>query len=378
MAVPPPAPGIRVVETCHGAYPLDGGGAAVPAFIGLSPAGAGPQPPVFVRSWNEFRAQFPTSGVSLSLAVRGYFANSGHVCCVVPVSSPTVEAYRTGLAALKEKSGIGMVCAPEVTEQSDAVSVQREVVKHCAARKDRIAVLDVPDGLDTDAACRYAGTLALSLETASYAALYYPWLLTGPLESGGQQRVPPCGHVAGTWVRSDRRRGVHKAPANTAVVDALAVSRPLCDTEHGQLHEQGVNCIRTVPRRGVVAWGARTLSPDLTWRHLPVRRLVNTLHELIRRALEWTMGERNTYRLRAVVRGDITVLLTQWWSRGALCGATPQQAFTVTCDDNNNPSGKSGEDDAGPLRCDVRIAPLRPAEFITFQVCPARPGTPQP
>ena len=35
--------------------------------------------------------------------------------------------------------------------------------------------------------------------------------------------MPPAGHMAGIWGRSDDTRGVHKAPANEVVRGALAL-----------------------------------------------------------------------------------------------------------------------------------------------------------
>jgi hypothetical protein len=53
------------------------------------------------------------------------------------------------------------------------------------------------------------------------------------------------------------------------------------------------------------------------------------------------------------------------WRDGALFGATPDQAFFVKCDAENNPPETR---DAGQLIVDIGIAPVKPAEFVVFRI----------
>ena len=48
--------------------------------------------------------------------------------------------------------------------------------------------------------------------------------------------VPPSGHMAGIWARTDDTRGVHKAPANEVVRGALALELQITKGEHDQLN----------------------------------------------------------------------------------------------------------------------------------------------
>ena len=93
--------------------------------------------------------------------------------------------------------------------------------------------------------------------------------------------VPPSGHVAGVWARSDAERGVHKAPANEVIRGAVDLEIRLSKGEQDLLNPIGVNCVRAFPGRGIRIWGARTLSSDPAWRYLNVRRLFNYLEESI-------------------------------------------------------------------------------------------------
>src|ERR1044072_3935289 len=91
--------------------------------------------------------------------------------------------------------------------------------------------------------------------------------------------VPPSGHVAGVWCRTDSKRGVHKAPANEAVLRAKRPGFQVTAAERGGLNKVGINCIRAFPGRGIRIWGARTLSSDPEWKYINVRRLFNYVAE---------------------------------------------------------------------------------------------------
>ena len=59
--------------------------------------------------------------------------------------------------------------------------------------------------------------------------------------------VPPSGHVAGVWARSDDTRGVHKAPGNEVIRGAISLELNLTKGEHDQLNPVGINCVRAFP-----------------------------------------------------------------------------------------------------------------------------------
>ena len=110
--------------------------------------------------------------------------------------------------------------------------------------------------------------------------------------------VPPSGHVAGVWARTDRTRGVHKAPANEVVLGANGLGLPgHARASRAGSTRSGINCIRAFPGRGIRIWGARTLSSDPEWRYLNVRRLFNYVSESIIEGTQWAVFEPNDERL---------------------------------------------------------------------------------
>ena len=64
--------------------------------------------------------------------------------------------------------------------------------------------------------------------------------------------------------------------------------------------------------------------------------------------------EPNDIRLWGRVKRTINAFLLRVWRDGALFGATPDQAFFVKCDEENNPPEVR---DAGQLIVEIGIAP---------------------
>jgi Bacteriophage tail sheath protein len=277
---------------------------------------------------------------------------------------------RTGFAGLEAIDDITMLCVPDLMsayrrgmiDRDGVKAVQLAMIAHCELMADRVAILDpIPD-------LRPQQLKSWRMDEAGYdskyATLYWPWLtVMGP--GGKPMSVPPSGYVAGVWARNDDTRGVHKAPANEVVRGVLDVDGGMTRREHDQLNPVGVNCIRFFPGQGIRIWGARTLSSDPEWRYLNVRRLFNYIEKSILNGTNWVVFEPNDQYLWASVNRTITMFLRRVWRSGALFGATPNDAFYVKCDAENNPE----EDrDAGMLTVDIGIAPVKPAEFVVFRL----------
>jgi phage tail sheath protein FI len=182
---------------------------------------------------------------------------------------------------------------------------------------------------------------------------------------GNDLLLPPSGFVAGIYARVDAARGVHKAPANELVRLAVGVERDLTREEQDTLNPEGVNCLRTFPDRGLLVWGARTLSADPEWKYVNVRRLLMYLERSIDCGTQWAVFEPNTDRLWNAVSIQIRNFLIEAWRQGALQGIKPDQAFFVRCD---RTTMTQDDIDNGRLICEIGVAPVRPAEFVIFRI----------
>jgi phage tail sheath protein FI len=231
---------------------------------------------------------------------------------------------------------------------------------HCENDKYRFLILDSLRGQ------AQIGTIdPRAARPSMYAAFYYPWIKVFDPVTGARKLVPPGGHMAGIYARTDIERGVFKAPANEIVRGALELEFEVTDGGQGILNPRGVNAIRAFPGRGRRIWGARTLSDNTLWKYINVRRLFIFIEASIFRGTQWVVFEPNDQRLWGRVKQTITEFLRTQWREGALLGATEEEAFfvrvdrtTMTDDDINN----------GRLIVVIGIAPVRPAEFVIFRI----------
>ncbi|MBX7548026.1 phage tail sheath family protein [Streptomyces sp. NPDC004232] len=280
-------------------------------------------------------------------------------------------AARTGFAGLESIDEITMVAVPDLMgayqrgdiDAEGVRTVQLAVISHCEQMGDRVAVLDSPPGLNAQQVRHWRNEEAGY--DSRYATLYYPWVRVFDPAAGRNTTVPPSGHIAGVWARSDAERGVHKAPANEVIRGAVDLDIRLSKGEQDLLNPIGVNCVRAFPGRGIRIWGARTLSSDPAWRYLNVRRLFNYLEESILLGTQWVVFEPNDDRLWSSIRRNVTAFLTEEWRRGALFGRTAEEAFYVKCDRDNNPQTSI---DQGRVVCEIGVSPVKPAEFVVFRL----------
>ena len=397
-------PGVYVEEISTGPRPIQAVGTSTAGFVGEAPdSDAHVNEAVPINSWAQFLKEYASkegpASTSLSHAVFGFFQNGGGRCYCVNVGKGQPIAgggrERRGVDVLEEIDEVNTIAAPGFTKVED----YEALLSHCEKLKDRIAILDAPPDVDNVDLLTRVGTAPLPAKAAKpaaadqgaappskpqglrprvsdrgYGAFYFPWItVRDPLSPKDLVDIPPSGHLAGIYARTDATRGVHKAPGNEPIRGALNLTYRLTDAEQGELNQSGVNCLRFFPREGILVWGARTVADAASeWRYLNVRRLFNMIEESIVRATRWVVFEPNDMTLWKAIRRDISAFLTLVWRDGALAGATPEQAFFVQCDAETNPPEVI---DAGQVVTLIGLAPVKPAEFIIFRIGQHAGGT---
>jgi phage tail sheath protein FI len=268
------------------------------------------------------------------------------------------------LAKLEAVDEIAILACPDEHSQGFA-GVADELINQCENLKDRFAIVQAAPGLAP------AG-VAVTRDT-KYAALYYPWIEIRDARKGIPLLIPPGGHVAGIFARTDTERGVHKAPANEVVRGLFSdpnnpkrgLERQVVKGEQDILNPKGINVIRNFPGRGNVLWGARTMSRDPDWKYVNVRRLFIFVEESIEEATQWVVFEPNDEPLWARVRRSVSDFLTRLWMDGMLQGRTREEAYFVRCD---RTTMTQADIDNGRLVMLIGIAPVKPAEFVIFRI----------
>jgi hypothetical protein len=246
---------------------------------------------------------------------------------------------------------------------------QQEMLKHCLRMGDRLAILDSPRGAETGKGKNKIEDWSTDLHMlalARYGAVYYPWVREKASDFKGiDLTLPPSGHLAGIYARSESRAGVGQAPANEALRGVIEFEFCLSDAEQAILNPRGVNCLRSFPGRGLLVWGVRTLSQEPAWRYVNVVRVTLAIIKQILINLRWTVFEPNDQRLRDKIVATLTIFLRDLFRSGALVGAKAEEAFFVKCDDETNPPEVF---DRGECITQVGIAVARPAEFVVVTI----------
>lgn len=184
--------------------------------------------------------------------------------------------------------------------------------------------------------------------------------------------LPPSGAVAGIYGRVDATQGVFKAPANVSINSTVSPTVNLSDFDQEDLNVpldgKAINAIRAFRGMGTLVWGARTLDGNSQdWRYINVRRTMIMLEQSIKYAMQAYVFAPNTATTWVTVQNMIENFLTNQWKAGALAGAKATDAFSVAI---GLPATMTGNDILdGLMKVLVKVAPVRPAEFIelTFQ-----------
>ena len=183
--------------------------------------------------------------------------------------------------------------------------------------------------------------------------------------------MPPSAAMAGIYARVDSDVGVWRAPANTNILGVVAPTVTVTDDTQAGLNVdanagKSINAIRSFYGRGpAIVWGARTLDGNSKdWRYINVRRTVILIEQSVANAAFSMVFEPNTAPTWTTCRAMIAGFLRSLWAAGALQGATPEDAFSVTVGLGTTMTADDILD--GIMRIEVKLALVRPAEFIVI------------
>jgi len=306
--VAPRTPGVYIEEFHFAATPIQGVPTSAAGFIAVTGRGAllGP-----LLSFADFEhLAIPNLGVNLPLAVRGFFENGGQALYISRIAPS--DPLESGLAAL-DAQPISILCCPDDPTIPDAAA---SMAAHCANRKDRICILQ-------------------SREPVIPVATHQP-----PVNS--------------TY-----------AAYYLALLGVTAISENVTDLESDQLNSRGIDLLRSFPAAGIKVWGARTTGEDSDWKYIPVRRLLIFIEQSVSQGIQWAVFEPNGPALWVAVSSSVQTFLASLWKLGAFQGASQQEAYFVRCDLTTM---TQNDLDNGRLVCVVGAAPVRPAEFVIFQI----------
>ncbi len=341
----------------------------VPIFLGYTVQGEA-NAPHLLTVWPQFDQLFgpPVPGGYLWQAVRGFFENEGLLCYVLPLAQPEIptsggyaRSLQQGLEVAETMKEADLICVPDlaglmtgetVTERrTNSAALQQMVLEHCRRVGDCFAILDVPL---TGVADLLGGETAVP-PPSDFGALYYPWLITS------DATVPPCGHVAGLYSRSDQTVGPHKPPANEQLFGVFDLQAHPDRSDQSVIYAQNINNLAAFPGRGIRVMGARTGMGQ----PISARRLLITVRRWLEQFMTGLTHEPNDFRLWVRIMREVTAYLDGLFRLGALKGRVPEEAFYVKCDGGTNSRVVR---ETGQVVTEVGLAPVQPSEFIVVRI----------
>lgn len=243
------------------------------------------------------------------------------------------------------------------------ISVISQLISTVQSRGDAMTVIDL---VGYNSNIIPVTTNAITYDT-SYAAAYWPWVLTIDPNSGQQVWVPASTMIPGVYAFNDNVSAPWFAPAGVnrgVMTTVVRTERNLTQANRDLLYESNVNSIATFPNTGVTVFGQKTLQKKRSaLDRVNVRRLLIELKSYISQVADTLVFEQNTVTTRNNFLSQVNPYLASVQQQQGLT------AFKVVMDESNNTPEVI---DNNQLIGQIYLQPTRTAEFIIldFNILP--------
>jgi len=205
-----------------------------------------------------------------------------------------------------------------------------------------------------------------------FIAYYGPYI-----ENASGQWIPPSPYVTGIALRRYRAEGYQFPPAGVKyqLADAVSAQIPINSAQQNLLNPDGCNAIRTLPgypTSAVFVWGGRTRvnsadAQQRLYQFVNTRVILNVVYGSLRNAFDsqiFNVIDGFGVAFNQIISVGNSVL-NQLYSRGALFGARPSDAFQVICDARINPPASL---ENGIINAKVFVTPVPTLERIQIDL----------
>lgn len=222
------------------------------------------------------------------------------------------------------------------------VGTQHIALIDCGA--DEVSLTNVQDELD------YLKSIAGV--PYGHGAYYAPYV-----KNLDDRYIAPSSYVAGIACSRYINEGFQQPPAGARypLRGAAGLKFEISAQQQEVTYALGLNPIRSLPNRGIVTWGARTLSTNPLFKFVNTRAILNVLIDVLGRSFDDILFEQidSAGTVYARVKSIASQVCGQFFRQGALFGSRPEQAYLVVCSSANN----TNEDlERGSVRLDVYVA----------------------
>jgi len=197
-----------------------------------------------------------------------------------------------------------------------------------------------------------------------HGAFYAPYI-----KNSSGRFVPPSSFIAGIACSRYVNEGFQQAPAGARypLRGATGLRFDITAQQQEVTYPLGLNPIRSLPNRGIVAWGARTMSSNALFKFVNTRAILNVLLDVLARSFDDVLFEQidSAGTLYARAKSIASQVMGQLYRQGALFGARPEQAYLVVCSDANN---AVSDLENGTLRLDAYVATSPTLERLVVTV----------
>lgn len=383
-------PGVRIVHGASLSQP-NALPTALPLFVGFTKIGADEVHEL--SSFNEFVDKFgneyesDNTLFSLYDSMKHYFKVGGERCYVLSLGGfesyiDPINSFWTFLQSVPwpqvwaQAPQCTLLAVPDLgllADQNDYWLEAIALLLSPTVRDDHVfVVLDGPNDASRVSGILGDVVLRSPAEDRSHGALYWPPLITYSAyqaDSSPPKPIPCSSAVIAMMQKTDRERGVWKAPANEELPEVLRPMHPMMPPLESP--SASLNRIRSLQRRGVRVWGDQTLlSTDEPasnpWRYVQVRRTASYVQASLREVVRFALFEPNNELTWLRLEGVIRVWLRKLWKVGGLAGAVEADAFSIKI--GVGVSMTRADLDEGLLIIQINLAFYAPAEFIELQL----------
>jgi len=283
-------------------------------------------------------------------------------------SGPTVVAYKKAIDVMGSKADtdIQVLAVPGIR----VPGVTNYAITAIESRFDAMYIMDIEErdlytsiitgSSDVDVSATVSGFESRNLNT-SFAATYFPDVISTNPDTGASVKVPPSVAVLGAYGANDRIGSYWNAPAgfNRASLPAVTDSSvSLTQDDLDLLYDASINPLVAFPGTGFVVWGQKTLLQAASaLDRVNVRRLLIFLRRQVRAVANSLLFEPNTQATLDRFNALVNPILQRIQAGGGVDRYKVQIDTTTTTQadiENNTIRGK------------IYVQPTRTAEFISI------------
>jgi hypothetical protein len=291
---------------------------------------------------NDFVYAIETGMESRALQPGFVFAPEAYTVVSYEVGGDLASKLEARSERLKITQSLVKVAEGRVGQTEGITGTQHIALIDCGADEESLS--DVRDELDF-----IKSTVGVPFGHASFYAPY--------VKNIDGRYIAPSSFQAGIACSRYINEGFQQPPAGSRypLRGATGLKFEISAQQQEVTYALGLNPVRSLPNRGIVVWGSRTLASNPLFKFVNTRAILNVLIDVLGRSFDDILFEKidSAGTVFARVKSIASQVLGQFYRAGALYGNRPEQAYLVVCSSANN---SDIDFENGTVRLDVFVA----------------------